>query len=85
MIYFPPDERVHTFDTTSGGFTSVDYPTYSPNTESLYVITNPTNEPMKLTFTDFELAGDGDFVEVTKQLTKRTFSVTHPLIYLKKE
>lgn len=52
-------------NSTTGGFSSENYPTYTSDTDCLYVITNPTNQPMKLEFTDFDLAGDGDFVEVT--------------------
>lgn len=61
------DGCVRFYNSSSGVFSSESYPSYVSDTDCLYIVTNPTGQPMKLTFTDLNLAGDGDSVEVKQR------------------
>ncbi|XP_053388146.1 deleted in malignant brain tumors 1 protein-like [Mercenaria mercenaria] len=55
---------IQTLNTESGTVLSSGYPGYSSNTDCLIVINKQGNTALKLDFSDFQVAGDGDYVEV---------------------
>ncbi|XP_060602750.1 deleted in malignant brain tumors 1 protein-like [Ruditapes philippinarum] len=55
---------IRTLSTENGTVKSNGYPSYPSNTDCLIIIEKHGTTPLKLDFKDFQVAGDGDFVEV---------------------